>query len=322
MKVVVTGATGFIGSCLIWKLNQMGIEDIIAVDVAKIPDECHNILRKKYSKYIDREKFLESVKKNTLEIDIDMVIHFGACSSTTETDVEYLTNNNFLYSKELGEWCLRNKKRYLYASSAATYGAGNDGYSDDDLLVSRLAPLNEYGRSKQKFDMWVIDNGLQREFVGFKFFNVYGPNEYHKGDMRSMVNKGYHQIKETGKICLFKSYRQDYKDGEQKRDFIYVKDAIDMVIYFIENPDKCGIYNIGTGQARTWNDLADALFKALNIDANIEYIDMPPQIREQYQYFTEADMDKLKGSGCPCNITDIYDAVADYVGYLEEKTYL
>ena len=322
MKVVVTGGAGFIGSALIWKLNNQGITDIIAVDVGEDNRNSKNIANKDISEYIERDKFLELVKTNKLTKDIDIILHMGACADTTETDSAYLLKNNFLYSKELCEWSLKNNTRYLYASSAATYGAGELGYSDRDELTPSLKPLNEYGNSKQMFDLWVLENTLQDKITGFKFFNVYGPNEYHKKDMRSMVNKGYHQIKETGKLRLFKSYKPEYKDGEQERDFIYIKDVLDIIWYFIDAPSKHGIYNIGTGKTHTWNDLANALFKAFNIKSNIEYFDMPDKLKEQYQYFTQADLTKLKAAGCDCEFTDIDDAVKDYVGYLKEDKHL
>lgn len=322
MKFLVTGGAGFIGSCLIWKLNTLGICDIIVVDVAERGRDWKNLEGKHFKDYIDRDKLIDYLKANKLNQDIDIVVHLGACTDTTVRDVSFLNKNNYLYSKELAEWTLANSKRFLYASSAATYGAGELGYSDRDEMTVKLVPLNEYGRSKQRFDLWVIENRLQEEFVGFKFFNVYGPNEYHKADMRSMVNKGYHQIRATGKIRLFKSYKPEYKDGEQKRDFIYVKDALEIVWYFIEHPNKKGIFNVGYGNARTWNDLAHALFSALDIKPDIEYFDMPWDMRDKYQYYTEADLAKLKEAGYNCKFTDIDEAVKDYVGYLESGSYL
>lgn len=322
MKFLVTGGAGFIGSCLIWKLNSIGLGDIIVADVVERNKDWKNLEGKLYKDYIDKDKLLDYLKDNKLNKDIDIVVHFGACTDTTVKDVSYLTRNNYLYSKELAQWALKHGKRFLYASSAATYGAGECGYSDDDEVTLKLKPLNEYGRSKQLFDLWVIENKLQNEFVGFKFFNVYGPNEYHKADMRSMVNKGYYQIKDTGKIRLFKSYRPEYKDGEQRRDFIYVKDALEIVWYFIEHPDKKGIFNVGCGKAKTWNELAWALFSALNMKPDIEYFDMPRGVREQYQYYTKADFTKLREAGCDCKFTTLNQAVKDYVGYLESGRYL
>ncbi len=322
MKVVVTGGAGFIGSALVWKLNQQGIDDIIIVDVGEEREGIDNLKGKKITDYIERDKFLEQAKDDTLDISIDMIVHLGACADTTETDIEYLTKNNYLYSKELALWSLKHDKRFLYASSASTYGSGQLGYSDEDELAPRLMPLNEYGRSKQNFDLWVLKNGLQEKCTGFKFFNVYGPNEYHKADMRSMVNKGYHQIKETGKIRLFKSHKQGYGDGGQKRDFIYIKDALEIVWYFISNTGKKGIFNIGTAHAHTWNELAGALFAALKMKPNVEYFDMPKNIQGHYQYFTQADLSKLRRAGCDYKLTDINEAVKDYVKYLNKGEYL
>ncbi len=322
MKVVVTGAAGFIGSALLWKLNQQGVNDIIAVDAVEGRGHSANLKGKRISSYIKQDEFLRLVESDELDKSIDMIIHFGACADTTETDRGYLEKNNYLYSRTLAEWSLKNNKHYLYASSASTYGAGELGYSDKDELTPKLKPLNEYGWSKQAFDLWVIENNLQRKITGFKFFNVYGPNEYHKKDMRSMVNKGYHQIKETGRLRLFKSHRPEYKDGQQKRDFIYIKDALEVVWHFIANPEKAGIFNVGTGRAHTWNELADALFSALKLKPNIEYFDMPDNVREHYQYFTEADLSKLRSAGCDYEFTGISDAVADYVDYLDSDRYL
>jgi len=322
MRVVVTGGAGFIGSCLVGKLNEQGIDDVIVVDVGDENKHSDNLKYKKIIGYIERDEFLKQAESDKLDKSIDMIVHFGACADTTEIDIEYLKKNNYLYSKELAQWSLKNNKRFLYASSAATYGAGELDYSDDDELAPRLRPLNEYGRSKQIFDLWVLENKLQESLVGFKFFNVYGPNEYHKADMRSMVNKGYHQIKDTGKLRLFKSHKDGYGDGEQRRDFIYIKDALEMVWYFIDNPGKNGIVNIGTGHSHTWNELAGALFAALGLEPNIEYFDMPDNIKDHYQYFTEADLSKLRRTGCDYKTTDINEAVKDYVKYLNKNEYL
>jgi ADP-L-glycero-D-manno-heptose 6-epimerase len=257
-----------------------------------------------------------------MDKSIDMIVHLGACADTTQTDSEYLGRNNFQYTKALALWSIKNNKPFFYASSAATYGSGGAGYSDDDLFTPKLKPLNEYGWSKHKFDLWVLDNNITNKVVGFKFFNVYGPNEYHKQDMRSMVNKGYYQIKETGRLKLFKSYKPEYNAGGQMRDFIYIKDAVEVMWFFLMNPDRRGIYNVGTGHAHTWNELGRALFKALEIGPDIEYIDMPQNIKQQYQYFTQADLTKLRAAGCDYRFTDIDTAVKDYVGYLELGRYL
>lgn len=322
MKVLLTGGAGFIGSCLLWKLNNEGIRDIIVVDHLGKSEKWRNLSGKHFEDYIEKDKFLDCLENGKLKDKIDIVLHMGACTSTTLTDATYMMENNYIYSKKIALWSLRHKKRFLYASSGATYGKGELGYSDRDEVTVKLRPLNIYGYSKHAFDLWVIKNGLQRKFVGFKFFNVFGPNEDHKGDMRSMVNKGYYQIKLTGKIRLFKSYKSEYKDGEQKRDFIYVKDVIELVWKFIDNPGYHGILNIGTGSAHTWNELAYALFSAIGMKPNIEYFDMPEVLREKYQYFTQADISKLKDTGIEHNFFTLTEAIKDYVTYLESGSHL
>ena len=322
MKVLLTGGAGFIGSCMLKRLNDAGIKEIIVVDHLGLSGKWKNLAGKDFDDYFEKDKFLNYLEKGGLDRKIDTIVHFGACTSTTERDATYMMNNNYIYSKCLAEWALKNNKRFLYASSGATYGAGEMGYSDKDDVTPRLNPLNIYGYSKHLFDLWVLKNNLQKKFVGFKFFNVYGPNEQHKDDMRSMVNKGYQQIKSTKKIRLFKSHRPEYKDGEQKRDFVYVKDAVELVYYFMEHPDKRGIFNIGTGDAKTWNDLAHALFLALNMEPSIEYFDMPKILQGKYQYFTQADLGKLKEANPTYKFFDLKDAVKDYVNYLENGVYL
>jgi len=322
MKVLLTGGAGFIGSALLWRLNKAGIHDIIIVDHLGKSEKWKNLTGKRFEDYLEKDKLLDYVEKGSLNRKVDTVIHFGACTSTTEQDATYMMENNYVYSRRLAEWALKNKKRFLYASSAATYGAGEIGYSDSDEVTPQLKPLNIYGYSKHAFDLWALKNNLQKDFVGFKFFNVYGPNENHKDDMKSMVNKGYHQIKKTGRMRLFKSHKPEYKDGGQKRDFVYVKDAIEMVYHFVEHPEKRGIFNVGTGSAQTWNDLANALFLALKLRPNIEYYDMPEVLRGKYQYFTQADLEKVRKAGCDHEISSLNDAVKDYVGYLEKETYL
>ncbi|MGB2705523.1 MAG: ADP-glyceromanno-heptose 6-epimerase [Candidatus Omnitrophota bacterium] len=322
MKVLLTGGAGFIGSCMLWRLNEAGIRDIIVVDHLGKSEKWKNLVKKRFEDYFEKDKFLDYLESGRLDKKIDTVIHFGACTSTTEQDATYMMENNYVYSRRIAEWALKNRKRFLYASSGATYGTGELGYSDRDEVTVKLKPLNIYGYSKHLFDLWVLKNKLQREFVGFKFFNVFGPNEGHKADMMSMVNKGYQQIKNTGKMRLFKSHKSEYKDGGQKRDFVYVKDAVELVYYFLRHPNKTGIYNIGTGSARTWNDLADALFSALGMKTNIEYFDMPEVLKGKYQYFTQADLSKLKKAAPRHKFFDLKDAVKDYVGYLESGTYL
>jgi ADP-L-glycero-D-manno-heptose 6-epimerase len=273
---------------------------------------------------LESDEFINRLEKNHFKGKISAIFHMGACSDTTEMDRDYLRENNSGYSERIAAWCLQNNVYLAYASSAATYGAGELGFSDDDSLSPRLKPLNPYGQSKLDFDLWVLKNGFEKKITGFRFFNVYGPNEYHKGHMRSMVHKGFEQIMAGGKIRLFKSYKKEYPDGGQKRDFIYVKDAVDTMIWFFENPKVKGIYNLGTGRAQSWNELADALFKACGKQKNIEYIEMPDSIKNQYQYFTEADLKKLKITGCLISFKNIEQGAADYVQnyLLKENPYL
>lgn len=320
--IVLTGAVGFIGSCILARLNAMGRRDILIVDERKDALKDNNLTGKEYEKYFDKKEFLEIVKKDKLTEPIDAVIHMGASSSTVGIDKKYYEENNFAYTQQLALWCLRHKVRFIYGSSAATYGDGSCGYSDDERILRRLKPLNFYGWSKHKFDLWAWENKVLDKMVGLKFFNVFGPNEYHKGEMRSVVAKAYERVMKEGKMLLFKSYRPDDKDGEQKRDFIYVKDAVDVVLFFLEHPNVNGIFNVGTGVARTWNDLAKALFTALGKPVNIEYIEMPENLRSQYQYFTQADISKLKKAGYTKPFTPLEIAVKDYVGYLKNRAYI
>ena len=277
-------------------MNCRGIQDPIIVDL-KDSFQSGNLWNLKYSELICHDQFRKEVLSGLWDNKIDSIFHMGACTSTTEKDIYKLLDENFLYTVDLARFALKNKTRFIYASSAATYGDGSLGFSDDEQKMESLHPLNFYGWSKQYFDIWAKRQGLLEGIAGLKYFNVYGPNEYHKGDMRSFVIKAYEQIKETGKVRLFKSYRKEYKDGGQKRDFIYLKDAVDMTLFFYDNKKINGIFNIGTGTAHTWNELVGAVFGALERDPVIEYIDMPLELREQYQYFTRADMDKIKKSG-------------------------
>ncbi len=321
--IVVTGGAGFIGSCIVACLNKMGHEDLIIVDhLEEGSTKQANLADKKYLEYFDKADFLERVLQDNLDPSINCVIHMGACSSTTLDDVQYYQKNNYEYSCHLAQWVLAHQARFIYASSAATYGDGSLGYSDEDLNTRRLKPLNLYGDSKQKFDLWVLDNGMEDRVVGLKFFNVFGPNEYHKGDMRSVVAKTYAAVKEEGKISLFKSYREAYANGEQKRDFIYVKDAVEIVKFFFEHPEVNGIYNAGTGESRSWNDLAKAIFAAVECDPDIEYIDMPEGLNEKYQYFTQAETIKLRNSGYSKPFTSLEDAVKDYSRYLDTNGHI
>jgi ADP-L-glycero-D-manno-heptose 6-epimerase len=316
--IILTGGAGFIGSCFLWKLNQEGESNILVVDHLGLDAKWKNLNGKLFADYFEKDTFIEDVKRGKVSRKVKAVFHIGACSSTTESDASYLLKNNYEYSKVLAEWALKENISFYYASSAATYGDGSRGYSDRDEDTLKLAPLNMYGFSKQLFDLWLIRNGLTGKIVGFKYFNVFGPNEYHKGEMRSLVVKAYQQIKKEKKIKLFRSYKPEYKDGEQKRDFIYVKDAINLMYDFYKKPRVKGIFNLGTGRARTWNDLARAIFGALHMKPDIEYIDMPDVLKDKYQYFTQADLAKLQGS-IPYGFSSLEDAVSDYVkNYLEK----
>lgn len=324
---IITGGAGFIGSAICWRLNTLGNHDILIVDEDINGTKKNNLEGLDFVDFIDKDSFLKKVTSGAINYKVDSVYHMGACSSTTESNMEYLIENNVEYSKHLGKWCLSNNAKYIYASSGATYGAGELGFSDDVEMIPKLKPLNKYGLSKQMFDMWVLENNLHNKFAGLKYFNVFGPNENHKGDMRSMVNKSFHRIIETGKLKLFKSLNPDYKDGEQKRDFIYVKDAVEMTLFFDPfnqaGKDCTGIYNLGSGVANTWLTLANSIFKALGKEPVIEFIDMPDNLKNQYQYYTKAEMTKLDNAGHKKECMPIEESVRDYVqNYLVNDKYL
>lgn len=310
--IIVTGGAGFIGSTVVSYLNEMGRDDIIIVDNLGKSDKWKNLVGKRYFEYIHKEDFIDNISNNNLP-HIDAIIHMGACSSTTEVDAEYLYQNNIQYTRILMDWAVGNKVRFIYASSAATYGDGSLGYSDKHEDINNYKPLNMYGYSKQFVDEIALRMGLTDSVCSLRFFNVYGPNEYHKGSMTSVVFNSFNQIQETGKVQLFRSYKEDYADGEQKRDFVYVKDVAKIIWWLLKNPEINGIYNIGTGQARSWNDLARSVFKALNLDPKIEYIDMPEHLQGKYQYFTQADNDKIMNAGWTGAFTSLEDGVEDYV---------
>ncbi|TVQ98529.1 MAG: ADP-glyceromanno-heptose 6-epimerase [Desulfovibrionales bacterium] len=314
---VVTGGAGFIGSALAWKLNQQGISDVLIVDDLGSGEKWKNLVNLHYADYLHKTTFLQLLEQGKLGSEIKTILHMGACSSTTEADAEYLMENNYRYTKILAQFCLRHDIRFIYASSAATYGDGARGFDDDPALMNQLKPLNMYGYSKQLFDLWALRSGAINRMVGLKFFNVFGPNEYHKGEMMSVVCKAYRQIGESGRLRLFKSHRPEYLDGEQQRDFIYIKDCLDVVWWLLEHPEVNGIFNLGRGEARSWNDLAAAVFTAMGRPMDIEYIDMPETIREKYQYVTMAEMKRLQSCGYPTTFRSLEDGVADYV-----RTYL
>jgi ADP-L-glycero-D-manno-heptose 6-epimerase len=319
--IIVTGGAGFIGSCLLWKLNLEGISNIIVVDNLDASEKWRNLAGKRFLDYIQKDDFPDMLMNGKIK-NIGAIVHLGACSSTTLNDADYFMKNNYEYSKSLAIWADANKARFLYASSAATYGNGEFGYNDSNRVIYKLRPLNIYGYSKHLFDLWILNNGFDKKMAGVKFFNVFGPNEYHKGEMMSVICKKFKEIVRDGRIVLFKSHRSDYRDGEQKRDFIYVKDAVDVLYYLFKNPGKSGIFNLGCGVGRSWNDLAGAIFSALGKELRIEYIDMPEILRPKYQYFTEANMGRLRRSGYRNEFMPLEDAVKDYVNYLKESKYL
>jgi ADP-L-glycero-D-manno-heptose 6-epimerase len=311
-RFIVTGGAGFIGSNVVAALNGRGCDDILVVDNLDGGLKQRNLDDLSYAAFMDKREFRAAFNGGTVEAP-DAVFHLGACSSTTETDRDYLLDNNYHYTRELCQWCLERGARFIYASSAATYGDGARGYSDEHGLVPSLEPLNLYGESKQLFDRWALENGLLDRIAGLKYFNVYGPREDHKGDMRSLVNKAYGQILETGALNLFRSHRPDYADGEQERDFVYVRDAVNVTLHFYDHPEVSGLFNCGTGTARTWVDLAGALFAAMGRAPNILFVDMPPAIRDKYQYHTEADITRLRAAGYAAPFMSIEAGVKDYV---------
>lgn len=315
-KYIVTGGAGFIGSNLIETLNKRGEDHILIVDDLGQDEKWRNLVGLNYADYWEKDDFRFHLRNDSLG-EADVVFHLGACSSTTEHNAAFLADNNYRFSCELCEWCLRHKARFVYASSAATYGAGAEGYSDDLEKVARLRPLNMYGYSKQMFDLWALRQGLFDKIAGIKYFNIYGPREAHKGDMRSMVHKAFCQIRKTGKVRLFKSEHPDYRDGEQLRDFMSIRDAVAVTMFFAENRDVNGLFNCGTGQARTWLDLAHAVFAAMQRAPQIEFIDMPQELRAKYQYRTEADLSLLRAAGYTAPFTSLEEGIRDYIGYLQ-----
>lgn len=318
---VLTGGAGFIGSCFLWKLNQKGIDNIIVVDNLDKGFKWKNLVSKKFSDYIQKEDFLGLLESGKIG-RVKSIVHLGACSSTVVDDAAYFLKNNYEYSKRLAIWAETYRARFIYASSAATYGDGSSGYDDAEEKLHSLAPLNIYGYTKHLFDLWMLRNGLLKKSVGLKFFNVFGPNEYHKGEMMSVICKRFDDLKNGNPMSLFKSYHPDYGDGEQKRDFVYVKDAVEIMCYFFENKYKAGIFNLGTGNAHSWNEVAQAMFSAAGRTPDIEYVDMPHELKSRYQYFTQAKMDKLSAAGYNHKFMSLTEAVKDYSMYLKGKTYL
>ncbi len=319
--IVITGAAGFIGSCLLSKLNGEGITDILLVDDFSFEEKNKNFLNKKYSKCIERSEFLTWFERNPT--DVSFIYHIGARTDTTEFNVDVFNELNLNYTKSIWKTCASNKIPLVYASSAATYGLGEFGYDDTEKNIPLLKPLNPYGDSKNDFDKWaILQNETPPKWIGFKFFNVYGPNEFHKGRMASVIFHSYNQIKEKGFVKLFRSHNPKFTDGGQLRDFVYVKDLVEVLYYSYTNSLKSGIYNLGSGKARTFLDLATSTFNALNKPVNIEFIDTPIDIRDKYQYFTEANMSKLISQGYNKPFTSLEEGVTDYVtNYLVGSRY-
>ena len=317
--IIVTGALGFIGSCLIQKLNEMGYKDIVAVDDFSKKQKERNLEGKIISQRIERSVYLEWQRKNHNQTQF--IFHIGARTDTTEFNMEIFDELNINYSKALWKICVEFGLPMVYASSAATYGNGEHGYDDDITKIPLLKPLNPYGDSKQLFDLWVLEQEEKPFFwAGLKFFNVYGPNEYHKARMASVIFHAFNQITDKKQLNLFRSHHPDYKDGEQLRDFVYVKDVIDVLVYLMEHREVSDIFNLGTGQARSFNALANAVFKALDIPPVINYIDTPIDIRDKYQYYTQANMKKLRDAGYDKDFTTLEDGVSDYVrNYLKNN---
>lgn len=320
--IVITGAAGFISSCLVAKLNENGFTDLVLVDDFSGEDKKSNWQNKKYRAIVHRNIFFEWLKEN--QQLVQFIFHLGARTDTTEHNVSIFNELNLEYSKLVWIACVNYNIPLVYASSAATYGAGDFGYDDKESIISTLKPLNPYGNSKNEFDIWAINQVKKPLFwVGLKFFNVYGPNEYHKGRMASVIFHAFHQIKSTGKMKLFRSHKSNFEDGEQLRDFVYVKDVIDVCYFLMHHRKDSGLYNLGTGKARTFKSLAQATFNAMKKTEHIEYIDIPSDIRESYQYFTEASMIKLRSIGYQKNFYSLEEGIHDYIAnYLQLNRYL
>lgn len=329
--IIITGGAGFIGSNLAAGLQERGLTDIVICDTLGSDDKWRNIAKREIRDIIRPDELMDYLQAHVSEVDI--LFHFGAIASTTAKDTDLIVETNFAFSRKLWRWCAENRKRMIYASSYATYGDGENGFQDEDTpeALAKLTPLNPYGWSKHLFDRRVsrIVNGkpseakaeaIPRQWVGLKFFNVYGPNEYHKGESMSVAGKLYPQVSAGAAARLFKSYHSDYKDGAQLRDFVYIRDCVDVMLWFYDNQDVNGLYNVGTGQARPFNDLAQALFEASAKPVKINYIDMPQDLKPRYQYYTQADISKLRAAGYQAPFTSLEDGIKDYVeNFLSKK---
>jgi ADP-L-glycero-D-manno-heptose 6-epimerase len=313
-KILVTGGAGFIGSALIWGLNRRSFDNVLVCDELAADEKWRNLVPLRFDDYLSAATLQEWViEESPLLNEVRVIFHLGACSATTEQDLGYLMRNNYQFTRDLAEWAARRRLRFVYASSAATYGDGSAGMDDNEENLDRLRPLNGYAFSKHRFDVYAKRRGLLDSSVGLKYFNVFGPNEGHKREMRSLVLKAFEQVQQTGKIQLFKSYRPEYADGEQRRDFLYVKDAVEMTLVLAANPSAKGLFNLGSGQARTWNELACAVFAALKRPTVIEFVEMPEMLRGKYQYFTEANIEKLHSAGYSGPEFSLEQAVSDYL---------
>ena len=311
---LVTGAAGLIGSGIVWYLNRNNIDDILAVDHLGTSEKWRNLRALKFRDDLEKDDFRRKLAAGMFDhLPLDGIFHMGACSATTEQDASYLVDNNFEASKELALFALKRQVRLIYASSCATYGDGGCGYVDDQAAIADLRPLNMYGYSKQMFDLWAYRENLLKRIASVKFFNVYGPNEYHKGEMKSVACKAFTELRETGSLRLFKSDRPQYPDGGQMRDFVYVKDCVNVMFWLLEHPEANGILNIGSGKARTWNDLANAVYAAMDKIPDINYIDMPATLKGRYQYYTQAEMSWLERLGCDVSFHTLEDGVSDYI---------
>jgi ADP-L-glycero-D-manno-heptose 6-epimerase len=313
-KILLTGGAGFIGSALIWALNRRSLENILVCDELATDEKWRNLVPLRFDDYLAATELRNLVMdESALLNEVRVVFHLGACSSTTEQDLGYLMRNNYQFTRDLAEWAARRRLRFVYASSAATYGDGSAGMDDDEEKLDRLRPLNGYAFSKHRFDVYAKKRGLLDSLVGLKYFNVFGPNEGHKKEMRSLVRKAFEQVQQTGKIQLFRSYRPEYADGEQRRDFLYVKDAVEMTLFLAANPSARGLFNLGSGRARSWNEVASAVFSALKTPPLIEFIEMPETLRGRYQYFTQANIKRLLSTGYKGPESSLEEGVTDYV---------